>query len=362
MKFSIVTVVYNAVNTIERTIRSVISQHNDSIDVEYIVIDGGSTDGTVELIRQYSNQICFWVSEKDLGIYDAMNKGIKHCNGDFVMFLGADDYYVENALSIIVDTISKEDKKDIYCFNVYLNRDGQIEKRKQVFKETSDLRVNGMIYNHQGMVARKTLFNNSAFDIDYEISADYEWALKQYLKGVSFTYIPIEIAVYGLAGKSSTHVKLMNKENMEIALKYASDEEMKREIINRRKAYDYLLMYREANKKIANYVLESVIARLKGHRIAVMGAGEIGKCCISALESSGVTIELVVDNMMQKQGTYIYDHIIRKVDDLCTENIVVIASFVYYSEMKKQLLEYMGVPEKNVISFAEMIDENILNI
>lgn len=85
MKISIITVVCNAENTLERAVKSVISQQN--VDLEYIVIDGGSSDHTLDIIRRYEEKISFWVSEPDNGIYDAMNKGVRFSSGDIVAFL-----------------------------------------------------------------------------------------------------------------------------------------------------------------------------------------------------------------------------------------------------------------------------------
>ena len=89
---SIITVSYNAVKTIEQTISSVVNQSYSNI--EYIIIDGGSTDGTVDIIKKYEDRIAYWVSEPDGGIYDAMNKGIKVATGDYIQIIGADDFLI----------------------------------------------------------------------------------------------------------------------------------------------------------------------------------------------------------------------------------------------------------------------------
>lgn len=93
-KISIITVCYNSCTNIEKTIKSVLSQNYDNI--EYIIIDGKSTDGTIEIIQKYSNNIDTFISEPDNGIYDAMNKGIKHSTGEWLMFMNAGDTYISN--------------------------------------------------------------------------------------------------------------------------------------------------------------------------------------------------------------------------------------------------------------------------
>ena len=108
LKVSIITVSYNSVNTIERTIQSVISQTYDNI--EYIIIDGCSTDNTQEIIRRYESHISYWVSEADGGIYDAMNKGIKHATGDIIGILNSDDrYHSDHIIETIVNKYSCSD-------------------------------------------------------------------------------------------------------------------------------------------------------------------------------------------------------------------------------------------------------------
>ena len=105
MKISVVTVCYNAADTIERTMLSVLNQTYH--DIEYIIIDGGSTDGTVDIIRKYADKIAYWVSEPDKGIYDAMNKGIKVATGEWINFMNAGDYYYSNEVLKNVFAISR---------------------------------------------------------------------------------------------------------------------------------------------------------------------------------------------------------------------------------------------------------------
>ena len=127
---SVITVSYNAVTTIEQTILSVINQTYSNI--EYIIIDGGSTDGTVDIIRKYADRIAYWVSEPDKGIYDAMNKGTKKANGEYIAFLNSDDWYELDAVSIIaqfadgkndlISGIIKLYKNDLFLWITFIMR------------------------------------------------------------------------------------------------------------------------------------------------------------------------------------------------------------------------------------------------
>lgn len=108
MKISIITVCFNAVGVIEKTILSVISQTYN--DVEYIIIDGGSTDGTLDIVKKYENYIAYWISEPDSGIYNAMNKGVKYATGLYCNFMNAGDFFInEKVLENIFTSNRNED-------------------------------------------------------------------------------------------------------------------------------------------------------------------------------------------------------------------------------------------------------------
>ena len=110
---SIVTISYNAVNLIEKTILSVVEQ--DTADFEYIVIDGGSTDGTVEVIRKYENAISYWVSESDKGIFDAMNKALSVAKGDWVIFMNSGDCFYNNHVLSEIAIYMKDEETELIC-------------------------------------------------------------------------------------------------------------------------------------------------------------------------------------------------------------------------------------------------------
>ena len=113
---SIITVVLNSVETIEKTIKSIIGQ--SFTNYEYIIIDGGSNDGTIDIIRKYSSYISYWISEPDKGIYDAMNKGIAYAKGEYIGILNSDDWYVKNSLSTIANQIQNNPNIDIIYGNI----------------------------------------------------------------------------------------------------------------------------------------------------------------------------------------------------------------------------------------------------
>ena len=125
LKISVITVSYNAAATIEQTMLSVLNQTYPN--VEYIVIDGGSTDGTVDIIKKYADRLAYWVSEPDKGMYDAIKKGIEHISGDICCYINADDYYFNTAFETIADFFTTHPNIDwVKGLDVIYNEEGII--------------------------------------------------------------------------------------------------------------------------------------------------------------------------------------------------------------------------------------------
>ncbi len=171
---SIITVVLNGKKHIAQTIESVINQKHDVI--EYILIDGGSTDGTLDIISKYNNKIDKLISEPDAGIYDAMNKGLYVSTGTWVWFLNSDDYLDENVISKIVSQKEKMDSYDIIYGN--LRRIGK--KYSYIIKERNLLNLKKTIsFNHPStLTKRELLIDVGGFNTKYKINADYDMFLR----------------------------------------------------------------------------------------------------------------------------------------------------------------------------------------
>lgn len=205
-KFTIVTVCYNAVRDIEKTIQSVLSQKY--LNLEYIVIDGNSTDGTVEIIDKYSSKITTWISEPDKGIYDAMNKGINLATGDYINFMNAGDtFYDDNVLCKIASLDLLEDVvygdaimiTELYTFH-------QVPKSLSLFKKT-------LPFCHQSSFTKAKLLKQFKFDLSYTSAADYNLMYQLWIRNFDFRYIPIEVSIFDARdGFSATHKKKVYKE------------------------------------------------------------------------------------------------------------------------------------------------------
>jgi glycosyltransferase involved in cell wall biosynthesis len=197
-KITVITVTYNATATLEKTIQGVIKQTYPHR--EYIIIDGGSTDGTLEIISKYQNNLAFWISEKDNGIYDAMNKGIRASTGDWIIFLGADDvFHNEDVLSNIF--IKNEvDSLDLIYGDVILKSKNKIFGGSRTYDELISRNV-----NHQSIFYRKTIFEKTGlYNLKYKILSDYGLNLRIF-RDPSFRkkYIPGVITLYNDKGLSN---------------------------------------------------------------------------------------------------------------------------------------------------------------
>lgn len=211
---SVITVVFNNVNMIENTICSVLNQSYKNI--EYIVIDGGSTDGTLDIISQYKDQISRFVSEPDNGIYDAMNKGIKLATGDIVGIINSDDTYNLHAIELIANNYDPNNKSIFYG---YLKFDSDMSNKgwyppKRISLETV---FSEMLVPHPTMfVPREFYIRYGMFDENLKITADYGLVLNFLSRGIKFHYIessfPITIMSYnGISDKLKNSITIVKE-------------------------------------------------------------------------------------------------------------------------------------------------------
>ncbi len=197
---TVITVNYNNETGLEKTVNSVFEQTLDSF--EYIVIDGGSTDGSKKLIQDNSEHLHYWVSEKDKGIYDAMNKGIDHATGDYIIFLNSGDTFHNNdVLSKFVGLKTAEDI--VYGNTIFIRPDGRHTLKEMPSKMTSRTLMMRTL-NHQSTFLKKSLFDNKRYDLSYKILADWVfYAAAIHVEGASYRHIDMIISDYSMDGLSS---------------------------------------------------------------------------------------------------------------------------------------------------------------
>lgn len=202
---SVITVCYNSAKTIRKTFESMLSQTNQ--DFEYIVVDGGSSDGTVDIIEEYLPRFggkMSYTSEKDNGIYDAMNKGIARCHGELIGIVNSDDWYEPTALEDAAGAYSGEKYEVVYGM-VRLFRDGQESAIE--FRNHNFLKIH-MIPHPTCFITRQAYMDLGVYDtVNYKSSSDYELLLRYYLGGkVKFTPVYRIISNFALGGMSSSNL------------------------------------------------------------------------------------------------------------------------------------------------------------
>lgn len=219
-KISIVTVVFNAVNLIEQTIKSIICQTYSN--VEYIVIDGQSNDGTADVIRKYEQDISYWISEKDTGIYDAMNKGLKKASGDFVLFMNAgDELFSCDTINQI--PFSQHPEADVFYGETVIIDDKTgaelgLRKKKLPLKLSWKNYRNGMVVCHQSILIRKSI--TSDYNSSYKLSADIEWVILALQKARTVVYTNSIVSRFLNGGASRVQQKQSLKERFRIMKQY----------------------------------------------------------------------------------------------------------------------------------------------
>lgn len=219
--FSIITVVYNDADNLEKSIKSLISQN--CRDYEFIVLDGGSKDRTPEVIRKYEPHISFWKSEKDKGIYDAMNKAISAARGSFLHFLNAGDTYsAPDLLQMVSERIKNASSAEIFYGKTIYQGDGSYNIKGSAVNYRNI--YFSIPFCHQSMFFKRALFEeNGSYDTSYKYAADYAWMCK-YLKSRDtlkyIEYIDSPIAVYLDGGVSFVNMEKVTEERKRIAKNY----------------------------------------------------------------------------------------------------------------------------------------------
>jgi len=210
MKISIITTVFNNKEFIEDCIKSILEQSYENI--EYIIIDGASTDGTIEIIKKYNHKISKWISEPDSGMYDALNKGIRIASGDVIGFLHADDFYAHGrVIENVMDTFRKENIDACYGNLQYVSKEDKnrvIRHWKSSIYKNSKFRY-GWHPPHPTLFIKKEIYNKFGyFNTSLSIAADYELMLRFFEKyKISTSYIPQVLIKMRLGGKSNKSLK-----------------------------------------------------------------------------------------------------------------------------------------------------------
>ena len=220
---SIITVNLNNYDGLKKTIQSVLEQTYR--DIEWIIIDGGSIDGSRELIEHYANCFAYWVSEPDKGIYNAMNKGISEAKGEYVQFLNSGDTLWDK--SVLEKIFSLQHDADIIFCDCNLVENGVV-KEEIHYPDVMSLReLLDINFIHNGMFFKRELFEDELYDESIKISSDFKFNVKKVLENKCFEHIPITAIAYDSTGLSASQFDLLLEEQKEIANSLISPSIMK---------------------------------------------------------------------------------------------------------------------------------------
>lgn len=212
MKISIITINYNNGEGLERTIQSVINQDN-SLSIEHLVIDGGSIDNSREIIDKYQTHIAYQCSEKDRGIYHAMNKGIAHATGEYLLFLNSGDFLEPDSIAKVVNQLSGEDivYGDLYFQDLKGNRTPMLYPEKPTTEYLFEKSL-----GHPATFFRRNLFEKYAYNESLKIVSDWEFLFRKIvMERCSVKHTPIFISTFMTDGISCTMSELCQKERQE---------------------------------------------------------------------------------------------------------------------------------------------------
>ena len=297
MKISIITAVYNDRTTIEETILSVI--HQTYKDVEYIIIDGASTDGTKEIIEKYKDYIDVFVSEKDNGIYAALNKGIRLATGDIIGILNGDDWYELNALEEVAG-IFEDDTKTLAVAGSIRRVDSIGNSTIKNNKELSDIWYY-MPINHPAFFVKREVYEKyGGFDTDYKIAADYEFVFRLFVNAVRIQTYGNVWTNFRSGGVSTTKLVATVRESIDIKKDYKERYEKLIGGVDAEKFANY-------NKKQINLAIfkQAIVEKdrtigtfLTGYfkkDVSLYGYGEWGKILYDVFKSSDINVNAVYD-------------------------------------------------------------------
>ncbi len=210
MKISIITTTYNSASTIEQTIQSVLNQSYTNI--EYIIVDGVSTDGTLDILNRYKARLHTIVSGKDTGIYDALNKGISLATGDVIGILHSDDFYTSsNVIENVANSFNQNQCDGLYANLYYVDKDdtNKIKRKWHSGNYTHGAFLNGWMPPHPTFFVKKEIYNKlGKFNLQFATAADYELMLRFIHKNkIKLAYLNEFIVKMRIGGKSNDTVK-----------------------------------------------------------------------------------------------------------------------------------------------------------
>lgn len=364
MKVSVITVCYNSARTIETTIQSVLGQTYE--DVEYVIVDGGSTDGTIDLIKKYETKLSAWISGPDCGLYDAMNKGIRMATGDIVGIINSDDWYEADVIRKVAACF-KDNSIDVVHGNMtVVSEDGRCRAASAPGTDPADIFFR-MAYYHPTVFVRADAYRKyGMFDLNYKIAADYQMMLRLYTAGAGFFYLNENIAYFrlgGISGEKTAWRAAM--EERKVALTH----------LNGRVGVgkDHCLkqieaLYRSARLRAGGsyierkmgkaYVKNILLEALRGKEsVAIFGAGYWGVKYYDWFIRRGIRVAYFVDNAPSKQNKRLGAVQIKRPDALKADRgniLTVVVVDGARAEIERQLKSFGLVAARDYLFIGDL--------
>lgn len=358
MKFSIITVCYNSIKTIEQTIESVLSQNYSNL--EYIIVDGGSTDGTCDLIEKYRKEISVYISESDHGLYDAMNKGIEVSTGDIVAFLNSDGWYEIGTLEK-VRRYFEDSTIDIVSGIMYMWT-GKICSKYSVDRQNRENVFFESIYPQPALFVKRELFLRfGGFDTSYQIAADTKWIMNAYINGANILCVDDCFTYFRYGGISTVKEYEAFEEQYRAALECLKGKNFGQleERVNNFYTLERQRLRKVKEKKDFKTALENRMEEVRKlfdyeTKYYIWGTGMRGAICLDIFETLGLPIEGFIDSYLKKKSVAGYPVILP--EEIHSDYMICITPKNYEKEIIEQL-KSMGISENKYFTYFDMYEE-----
>ena len=357
-KMSVITVCYNAEQTIEKAVRSVIDQKYPNKEI--IIIDGASTDHTVEIVDKYKEYINVFVSERDEGIFDAMNKGVKYATGEIISFINSDDWMEPGAMTAVAATFISQKSDVVIGDSYYISKQGNMFYYNGDENGDNNIHVR-MPYHHESVFAKKNKFlKEDNFNTAYKIAADYDWLLRNYVVGMTIARIHIPIFTFAYGGVSSVNVLECGAEARRIAIYYAKDSETLELIEKRWHDVVRSALNIDIIRKIKDVYLQEFRDMDYLNDTYIWGTGLWAKRNTEILLTIYENIKGFVDNNVLNCNMEFCGKTVYESGQVSRNSNIIIATPKYAHEIERQLLDCGW--DGNRIIMADSIVERIINL